>query len=187
LTAGAGDLQGRRCAGGSARDGPRGAEYRQRARGAAGHIPRREREAVPGGRRLRRGTRPSAGLRLRARFDSGAGAMRARQFRAPRPLAISETREQTRQRGRSVMRGDHAWRRAEQGDLDVCTSEKPAGATAVRPFRVEIPQPEIEELRRAGLTGRRLMTDPRERRSRSSRHSSGTGAPSMTGGSSRRS
>jgi pimeloyl-ACP methyl ester carboxylesterase len=46
------------------------------------------------------------------------------------------------------MRGDHAWRRAEQGDLDVCTSEKPAGATAVRPFRVEIPQPEIEELRR---------------------------------------
>ena len=27
-------------------------------------------------------------------------------------------------------------------------SEKPAGATALRPFRVEIPQPEIEELRR---------------------------------------
>ena len=28
------------------------------------------------------------------------------------------------------------------------TSEKPAGATAVRPFRVEIPQAEVDELRR---------------------------------------
>jgi hypothetical protein len=27
-------------------------------------------------------------------------------------------------------------------------SEKPAGATAVRPFRVEIPQAEVDELRR---------------------------------------
>jgi hypothetical protein len=28
------------------------------------------------------------------------------------------------------------------------TSEEPAGATAVRPFRVEIPQAEVDELRR---------------------------------------
>ena len=28
------------------------------------------------------------------------------------------------------------------------TSEKPAGAMAVRPFRVEIPQAEVDELRR---------------------------------------
>jgi len=71
------------------------------------------------------------------------------------------------------------------------TSEEPAGATAVRPFRVEIPQAEVDELRRRIAATRwpdkETVDDGSQgRRSRSSETSSVTGALTTTAGGSRR-
>ena len=61
------------------------------------------------------------------------------------------------------------------------TTDRSAGATAIRPFRVEIPQAEVDELRRRIAATRwpekeTVDADRRARRLRSSRNSFATGA-----------
>jgi epoxide hydrolase-like protein len=75
--------------------------------------------------------------------------MRARQFRARRPRQSRRPGSRLGRRGRGVDARRSRW--APPSSKETCisaTSEKPAGAAAVRPFRVEIPQAEVDELHR---------------------------------------
>jgi hypothetical protein len=86
---------------------------------------------------------------VRASAKRGAEAVMKTDSRArPGTLAIRVSREQTRES--RARRGYEAITLAPSSSKEPCmsaTSERPADVAAVRPFRVEIPQAEVDELR----------------------------------------